>query len=123
MGYESKIYIVEKHQPSILIRNDGKVWGDVIAKFDLCKCYPISDKVRYGKPTECYIYDNDVEITEDKYGDELTETPLDEFINIMKEVRTEVDNYWRFEVLLSLLKSIKSEMYESDEIVVLHYGY
>jgi hypothetical protein len=123
MGYESKIYIVKKHQPTILIRNDGKVWGDVIATVDLCKCYPLASELRYRKATECYIYEGDEEITEDKYGQPLTETPLDEFIDIMREVRSEVDGYRRFEVLYSLVKSIKFEFEDYDEIVILHYGY
>lgn len=73
MGYESKLYIVEK---SKCINKFGEKWGDVIAMFDMCKYYNLSDVLRHKPETDCYIIadDGNTEITRDRYGDKMTES-------------------------------------------------
>lgn len=120
MGYETKLYVVDK---SDHIEQNGLRWGDTIAVFDLCKSYPVSDKMRHYPPADCYVYadDGNTMITEDCYGEPLREIPLKDTIQIIQEA-TEQDGYYRrYAPLLGLLKGFKEE--DWDKLVVLHYGY
>jgi hypothetical protein len=119
MGYESKIYVVEKSRHSW--RDDGMVYGSVVAMVDMCKCYPLSDYLRRSPATNCYIYadDGDTEITEDRYGQALTETSIADTIEHLEKVMVS-DYYWRYDLLLSVLKEVNEY---DGRIVVLHYGY
>lgn len=120
MGYESKIYVVKKSNFSC--REDGKVYAEVIAMVDMCKCYDISDILRNKPATDCYIYaeDHDTQVVEDRYGEPLTEAPLCEAIKIVERAMQK-DDYWRYNILLSTLKAF--EIYDCMNIAVLHYGY
>lgn len=124
MGYESKIYIVEKYNFSW--KDDGKRCAREIAIIDMCKCYPLSDILRNKQKTDCYIYadDGNTEILEDRYGEELTETPLHEAIQIVENViANEPWGYWRYSVLLATLRAIYDFVGDDENFVVLHYGY
>lgn len=124
MGYESKLYIVEK---SHLRDNDGMVFGQVIATFDMCKCYFLSDVLTKEPKTNCYFYadDGNARVLEDKYGDALTETSVNTVINILEEAIEMGEEYRRIFPLLSLLKTFSEQLKENKwkELVVLHYGY
>ena len=63
MGYESKLYVVDKHH----WKWSNESWGEVVASFDLCKVYNLDFK-KYPL-TDCYIYadDGNTEIREDYY--------------------------------------------------------
>lgn len=119
MGYESKIYVVEKSRLSP--DDDGKRWGDVIAMFDVCK-FPGLPELFKSK-TDCYIYSDDgnTRITEDRYGDELTEAPISDVIKFLENEVQRGENYRRIKPLLSLLKGF--DMEQCDNLVCLHYGY
>lgn len=124
MGYESQLFIVKKN--SCLIQEiDGKerVWGEVIATFDLCKAYEVSDKMRRFPATDCYIYavGADVRITDDMYGQELREVPLEDACRILREAWKQED-YQRYEVCYMMLKAFADNGCH-DDLVVLHYGY
>ena len=121
MGYESKLYVVEKGKMSW--REDGRVWGEVIAMFDLCKVYSISDKIRDKyKPTDCYFYSDieDEEIVEDLYGQPLLEVPVPDMIQIIEDVAAK-DDYRRYAPCLGLLKGFDKSQW--NDLVVLHYGH
>lgn len=120
MGYESKLYVVEKSKH---LNDDGMVWGEVVAMFDLCKCYPVSDKMRKYPNTNAYIYadDGDTKILEDKYGEKLKEIPIKDTIKIIKKAIKDDSSYRRFKPCLKLLENFNLD--EWDELVVLHYGY
>ncbi len=125
MGYESKIYIVEKtNVPSYV--SPGKYWARDIAIIDMGKCYSLSDILRYKPATDCYIYadDGDTRIEEDCYGKPLTETPLHEALQIVEDViaKTPYD-YWMYSVLRATLQSVYDFVGDDDSFVVLHYGY
>lgn len=124
MGYESKLYVVEK---SSMIGACGKRWAEVIAVFDICKCYAVSDVLR-GKPqTDCYIFadDGDTEITEDMYGEPLTESEIADVIKIIEEAQTHegCKNYRRLPYVLAALKSFEEHKDQWRDVVVLHYGH
>ena len=122
MGYESRLYIVEKSTLKHI--NKEKVWGEVIAHFDLSKIGKAADKFLSYPDTDCFIYaDNgNDEILEDKYGDNLKEIPIEDAIRILIEA-AEKDNWYyrRFSPAIGLLKGF--DLNQWDNLVVLHYGY
>ena len=125
MGYESRIYVVEKSNYS-WHDDDGKRYAHEIAKIEMCKCYALSDILRNKPATECYIYadDGNTRIEKDCYGQTMTETPLGEAIKIVQDVIEKLPyDYWRYHVLLATLKSIYDFVGDSDSYAVLHYGY
>lgn len=122
MGYESRLYVVEKSKPSY-IENDCMVWGEVVAVFDLCKCYLVSDELRKYPNTNAYIYadDGNTKILEDKYGEKLKEIPVKDTIKIIKKAMKKENYNRRYKPCLKLLESFNLD--EWDDLVVLHYGY
>lgn len=122
MGYESRIYVVEKSTHSW--RDDGKVYASVIAMVNMCKCYPLSDILRNKPSTNCYIYNpgSDEEVVEDCYGKPLTECSVSEAIKALKKVTAD-DDWWRYDILLATLKEVERLVGNAENIVVLHYGY
>lgn len=123
MGYESKLFVVKKHS-NISQNIDGKemIWGQVIATIDFGKYYQMSDRMRYEKETNCYIYavGCDERIVDDCYGEPLKEMSLDRTIDILKEAREEYP-YYMVDIALGLLKEFRFS--PLDDVVVLHYGY
>lgn len=119
MGYESKIYVVEKS--TLSLDGDGKCWGEVVAMFNACK-FPGLLEV-FKQKTDCYIYSDDgnTPILEDDYGDELTEAPLSDVIKFLEEELQRGETYRRIKPLLALLKGFDMEQW--DNLVCLHYGY
>lgn len=75
MGYESRFYVVEK---SLVSDPDDGRWAEVVAEYNLAKCYEVSDKLRNYPIIDCYIYatDGNTRIKEDCYGEPLREIPL-----------------------------------------------
>ena len=117
MGYESKLYIVEKSigKPN----EDGYIWAEVIAVFDLCVA---NLNVKNYPPTDCYIYDgNDTPIYEDMYGEPLREISITDMIEIIEKARENDTSYRRYQPCLQLLKGFDESQWR--KIVVLHYGY
>ena len=120
MGYESKLYVVEK---SSRIVEEGKRYGQIIAMIDMCKLGDSFIRVlNEYSATDCYIYadGNDEPTFEDKYGDPLVEIPLADMIDILDELSQETD-YRRFAPAIALLGGFNLD--EWGDLVVLHYGY
>ncbi len=119
MGYESRLYVVEKYDGSIF--GEHKRYGEVIAMIDMCKLGEKFCKMLNNySPTDCYIYINNEETVEDMYGDPLIEIPIQDMINILDELSQEED-YRRFAPAIGLLGGFNLEDWK--DIVVLHYGY
>ena len=120
MGYESKFYVVEKST----IENGGKIWGEVIAMFDMSKlgCETLRE-IKEFAPTNTYIYadDGNTRITEDMYGDELIEIPIPDMITILKGMTEREPGYRRIKPFKKMLKGFNKEKWK--DVVVLHYGY
>ena len=123
MGYESKLYIVEKFDT--MIYNDGKRYARVIAMFDMCKFYDLSDVLRHKPETDCYFYadDGNTRVLEDCYGKPLTEATIKSVIDVLEDIVADGEKYWRIFPLLATLKVIEEGRLGNDDIVVLHYGY
>lgn len=120
MGYESKIFIVRK---GWVKGEQGKIFAQEIARFDLGKIYGVSDYLRNEPKTDCYIYSDDgnTEIITDRYGEELTECTPEKLIDLIEKDIEKGGEYWRYTVLLATLREI--EKFKDDRIVCLHYGY
>ena len=126
MGYESKIYIVEKTN-CFCSEENGMKYARVLAMFDVSKFYELADWFSNKPATKHYIYadDGDTEIIEDRYGDTLKEASVKEVIEKLERIVT-VENgvdYRRIFPLLAALKAFESHSEQWGDIAVLHYGY
>ena len=119
MGYESRIYIVNKRDKFSF---EDRSCGEVIAMINLCKVSDVSNKMREYPETDCFIYSDDgnTDIVEDRYGDVMKEIPIDDAIKIIEEAFM-YDNYRRYASCIALLKSFDKSQW--NNLVVLHYGY
>ena len=121
MGYESRLYIVEKGNISFV---EGMRGAFVVAMFDLSKMgTTFYEAVHKYQKTDCYFYadDGNTAVVEDKYGDPIIELPIVDMIHILKECKKEFPKYRRIDPAIKLLKSF--DLTEWKELVVLHYGY
>lgn len=123
MGYESKLYIVEKS--SLTPDKDGKRYADVIAMFNMRKFYELSDVLGEQKETDCYIFadDGNTKILEDRYDQKLTESSIPFVISILERILQDGKDYRRIYPLLNALKAFDEQKDKWGDIVVLHYGY
>jgi hypothetical protein len=125
MGYESKLVVVQKSDLSPNEDCKGKVWAAKIAEVRLCKInYDVLEKIRKYPVTNCYYYEHRVEdaILEDYYDKELTEVPLKDMIAILKDADA-MNNYRRYKIAIGLLESFNDDDWDTNDIVVLHFGY
>ena len=124
MGYESKIYIVEKTNYS-LVEENGMKYARVLAMFDVSKFYELSDWFRNKPATRHYIFDDDgdTQIIEDRYEDTLKEASVKEVIDRLEKIVENGENYRRIFPLLAALKAFESHSNQWGDIGVLHYGY
>jgi len=118
MGYESKLYIVNKRGS---LTSETKQWAEVIAVFNMCKFGAFNEI--FKKETDCYFYadDGNTEVIKDKYGSALTEASIEQVIEYLENYRANQPHYRRVDPLLGLLKSFNPSDWQ--DLVVLHYGY
>lgn len=123
MGYESKLYVIEKTRCSF--DDDGYKYAQVIAMFDMCKFYGLSDRLTKSPKTNYYFYadDGNTRVLEDMYGDKLTETSLADVIEILEEQIDNGETYRRIYPALAALKELEEHKDQWHELAVLHYGY
>ena len=124
MGYESKIYIVEKTNSG---EENGMKYARVLAMFDVSKFYELADWFSNKPATKHYIYadDGDTQIVEDRYGDTLKEASVKGVIDRIERIIgiENEEDYRRIFPLLAALKAFESYGNQWDDIAVLHYGY
>lgn len=121
MGYESKIYIVEKghHKDA-----NGLTYANLIAMVDMCKAGTLVNA--FKAPADCYFYvEGDTKVTKDAYGDPLRQATVQDVISALYGLINAGDEYWRYRLLLGVLNSIceQSPYRRPQELTVLHYGY
>lgn len=119
MGYESKLYVIDK---SDIFDANKMRFGVVVASFDLCKVHSVATDVRHYPKTDAYFYSNDGNtiITEDLYGKPLTEVPVPDMIQILERAAND-GHYRRFKPCIQMLKGF--DLSEWGNLVVLHYGH
>ncbi len=120
MGYESRLYIVNKFEK---LEHETMTYAEKVAMFELCKVYSVSSQLDKYPKTNAYIYsdDGDTQIIEDKYGESLREIPIDDMISILENAM-EKESYRRYAPCLAMLKGFNKEDW-GDNLVVLHYGH
>ena len=129
MGYESRIYIVDKG--SHVDPEYDKRYAQILMVFNLGKItVDLEDWYREQKPTDCYIYQDDgnTVILEDEYGDPLREMDLIDCYNaISDEIDRRVGQGVIHDVERALLGALDVFMdkydYRDNRIRCLHYGY
>lgn len=123
MGYESRIYIVEKS--TVYERDPQKRFATIVAMFDMCKYHRFSDFMRSKPATDCYIYadDGNTKIIEDEYGESLKEASVSDVITVLEKCVKDGEDYRRIFPLLAMLKSFEEHRKQWCDIVVLHFGH
>lgn len=118
MGYDSRIYVVEKSQQK---NENGKRWGQVIARYEMCKFSAFGGI--FKTESDCYIYadDGNTEIIEDCYGETLKEADILEVIHYLENYKNIEEYYRRVDPLLGLLKGFNTSNW--GNLTVLHYGH
>lgn len=119
MGYESKLYVVQK---LTRFEENGMRYGVIVASFDLCKVSSVAHDIRSYPKTDTYFYSDDgnTQIVEDLYGKPLTEIPIPDMIQILEKASSEI-HYRRFNPCIQMLKGF--DLSEWKDLVVLHYGH
>ena len=125
MGYESKIYIVNK--TNVCYEDVGKKFSMKIAEFKLGKLGELGRDLSECPEADCFLYmdDGNTPILEDKYGEPLTEISPYELIKKLYTTIGTGDKYERrnaYKLLFPLLNYLKM-LPENENIVCLHYGY
>ena len=122
MGYESKLYVVDKMEYAI---PEFKPWGQVICMIDICKYPVVSDFMREHPDTDCYIYadDGNTEIIEDRYGEPLKECDVEELFEFVNTLVENGETYRRVFPLHAMLKSFVEHKNEWQNLKVLHFGH
>lgn len=123
MGYESKVYICERHEH----KNDNKeiawIYNEVIAAVDMCKMgYGNGWRELFDKELTGVFYgmDDGHEITEDSYGETLKYTEIDKVITWLENEMQKSD-YRRLAVLYNMLRGFDINYW--GNLIVVHYGY
>lgn len=122
MGYESRLYVVDKITISSF-KNEfpGYICVDKIAKFDLGKM-AIGFTDIFTTDAEFSLYEEDLDCTTDKYGERIKYTDIQSVINWMGTAE-KVEHYRRIPPVLSFLKSLQEESTAWENLIVIHYGY
>lgn len=120
MGYEQKLIIVDQHDS--ITDDSGNSWAEVISILNLCKAdIPVSE---FFRESNCYIYfdgDGNTRVTEDGYGDRLTECiDVPELLNWLKSQYAK-EHYRRYAVAIGLIESCYEQKW--NNLKILHYGY
>lgn len=121
MGYESRLYIVDKTRISENVNGKEMFFCEKIATFNLSVVPDVSKKLLSYNDTNGYVYaDNGDLLAEDMYGKPLKEIPVNDVIKILEDAYAHCD-YRRFMPCLQLLKGF--DLSRWGNLVVLHYGY
>lgn len=131
MGYESRIYIVERHEYKTW------AWGSEIARFDLCKMgYYMFDGKSFRDLFKKEIdFDLNINVEDkehynpedyrtDAYGAHCKYTDIETVIYWL-EIYIKEENYRRAELFLNFLYTLKEQIKKGmwGEICIVHYGY
>lgn len=127
MGYESRIYLAKKHKERFPCNEFGLHFAEKIAGINLGKIGGLPEV--FTRNASCYIFSDDgsSKITLDDYGEPLKEASVESVIQWLENDKSDSD-YWRFKILLALLKECNATWKSSgwqniSELVVLHFGY
>ena len=119
MGYESKLVVVKKWN-----FDSTDSFGETIAELNLCgmpnSFFPVSETFENEIEEGKYIYMNNEEVSDDKYGEKIRYTSVEKLLKVLYKCEAE-EHYRRTEMAINLLKSFTTNDWE--DVVVFHYGY
>lgn len=127
MGYESRIFVVERREYNM---PEKRVYGSEIAKFNLGKMYgPVSSDIGcftelFKTPIDFDLYETgEAESKEDRYGEICKyTTDIDSVIRWLEAVKD--NNYYRRSFLfLDFCKSLATRLGDYEEVCLVHFGY
>ena len=123
MGYEHRIYIVDK--TNVKDPFEDKYYDNTLAIFNLGKFHEF--KI-FTEPTDCFVYadDNNTKILKDEYDKPLLELSLTETSTLTKEfIKTFDLTNSRFIPFIAALDSFIEQQQAGryHNLVCLHYGY
>jgi hypothetical protein len=132
MGYESKLYIIDKRTKDYKDLDSGKAYARTIASYDLEKCPGIEEP--FQNESECYICldngedDGERRVYTDKYHAPLREASFEEVLETINKLcnRGGVTGAQYRQILFplaTLLRSLRRNKNKYDELAVIHYGY
>ena len=121
MGYESKIYVVQRE------KNEKNYYGQIIAMFDLCNMgygngwkELFKTEVKY----DVFIENGNEETKKDCYGETLKEAPIEAVIEWLENYIARGETYRRLNPCLNMLKGFNlDEWGYGDGLYIIHYGY
>jgi hypothetical protein len=122
--YESRIYVVSKTR--LYDEKLGKYYADLDSMFNLGGVHEFEDIIKKYQKTDSFICVEDSYILEDKYGEELTEIPVESLIEELSPLTQKYLSWTNAPQLYSLLNTllaIKPFIDSYRRIVCLHYGY
>ena len=128
MAYESKLYIVDKHEHHD--NNGGVSWTYLqkITEFYMSvvdkELLDVFQGNAIGDDWELYADDGNTIIKEDMYGDKLTYASVDDVLSVAEKCENHC-HYRRYVPLIAYLKAIKEncERDNWENLIVIHYGY
>lgn len=115
MGYESKMYIMERYEIN------GNANGIEVATFDLCKMgWGNGFLELFDEEIDYEIWDGDEHSREDLYGDVCKFAPVGK---VIEWLRNEVkhNDYRRLRPFLGLLEGFDESQW--SDLQVVHYGH
>lgn len=118
MGYESRLYVVNRYKASDW--NDY-VFAERIAVFNMC-CVGWNPDDIFTEPIDFVLMYNDDgnPVYDDMYGKRCHMASVSTVIEAVEKLE-EADHYRRFKPLLGFLKSLDES--EWDDLRVVHFGY
>ena len=119
MGYESRVYICNKHNLM-----GGDIWYEILCAFNMCKMgdrfvMTFKDEIEKGAFFSGIDYDREEDI-EDNYGYRPTVAKGEDVLKCLDS--GEYDGYWRAEIFKQTLKQAM-EYINGDSLYVVHMGY
>ena len=121
MGYESRVFVVDRNE---IKHNDGTayVYAEKIADIKMsCMHNGFTNLFNKKVDYELYIDNGDESTQTDKYGEVMSYTDCKTVIDYLEKLMADGENYRRLNLLLGLLKGIDESQW--SEIQIVHYGY
>lgn len=113
MGYESKVYIVDRH---------SKDYADIIATIKLSTmCNGFTELFTEDIDYKIFAEDGNHDTDTDRYGDHIKSGNKEKIIEYLENLIESGETYSRVKPLLYLLRGFNSDKWK--DLQILHYGY
>ena len=127
MGYESKIYVLERIERKDDLTDERDIYSLRIAEFDLCKlgyskeAQNVYDAFKTEVDFPVFYDINNDGVYEDCYGEICKYSHIPELLEALRAMER-AEHYRRLPPIIKFLEGINEKEWE-HEIVCVHYGY